>query len=111
MPRTSANGFKALVLVAFLAAIVGGVWLGLFSCGTYAWHKQAMLWMLLAFAVAILLWPRGRSPAIGRKSILSLAILGAFYFARALAAPFYPAPPDFGDYFRLVWLALATGPC
>jgi hypothetical protein len=70
-----------------------------------------MQWVLACLVLALLFWPRTHSPTFARKALYSLAVVGSFFVMRALAAPFYPAFPGFGDYFQLVWLALSTGPC
>jgi multisubunit Na+/H+ antiporter MnhB subunit len=111
MPSIPANGFKTLVIFALLLAALGGVWFGLFSCGGYVWHHQLMHWTLGALAVALLLFPPRRAASLSRRAALALAVVGTFFVFHALAAPFYPAFPSFGDYFRQVGLALATGPC
>ena len=108
---SSANGFKALVVFAFLIAVLGGIWFGVFSCGGYVWHRQLMHWTLGALAVSLLLYPPRLAAPLTRRVLLALGLVGAFFLARALAAPLYPAFPGFGDYFRQVGLALFTGPC
>ena len=111
MPSTFAKGFKALVAFAFLVAVLGGLWLGLASCGGYVWHHQLMQWTLVALSLALLLCPPRQAASLSRRALVALAVVGAFFLVRAFAAPFYPAFPGFGDYFRQVGLALFTGPC
>jgi hypothetical protein len=48
------RSFKAIVLFGYLAAIGSGVFLGLFCCGGYLWHRQLAFSVLATFAVAIL---------------------------------------------------------
>lgn len=111
MPSIPAKGFKALVIFALLLAALGGVWFGLFSCGGYAWHHQLMHWTLVVLVLALLLFPPRRAASFGRRAALALAVIGTFFVVRALAAPFYPAFPGFGDYLQQVGLALTAGPC
>jgi hypothetical protein len=111
MPSISANGFKALAIFALLLATLGGIWFGLFSCGSYVWHHRVMHWTLGALVAALLLCPPRQAASTGHRAALALAVVGTFFVVRALTAPFYPALPGVGDYFRQVGLALATGPC
>jgi len=111
MPSITANGYKTLVTAAFLVAVLGGVWRGVASCGGYVWHSQAML-AALAFAVlSVVLLAPNQGPSFQRRAFLAVAVIGTFFAVRALSAPFYPAFPGFGDYFRQVGIALSTGPC
>ena len=111
MPSIIANGFKALVGTAFLVAVLGGVWRGVASCGGYVWHDQAMLAALAVAAASLLLFASTYAPSFPRRAFLAAAVIGTFFAVRALSAPFYPAFPGFGDYFRQVGVALSTEPC
>jgi hypothetical protein len=111
MPNITANGFKALVASAFLVAAIGGIWRGIASCGGYVWHSQAMLAALVVVTLSVLLFAPSQGPSFPRRAILAFTVIGTFFAIRALSAPFYPAFPGFGDYFRQVGMALSTGPC
>jgi hypothetical protein len=111
MPSIAANGFKALVVSAFFVAVLGGIWRGIASCGGYAWHGQAMLTVLAGAALSVVLFAPSHGPSLPRRALLAVAVVGTFFVVRALSAPFYPAFPGFGDYFRQVGIALSTGPC
>ena len=90
-------------------AAIGGAYFGLFSCGGYAWHRQAFLGLLavvcgVTFAVA-------RGALWVRVALLLLAGV-AYYLAQAALAPFYPGMPEsLGAYIRLFLSALEEGPC
>lgn len=111
MPTISANGFRALVTVAFLVAVLGGIWRGVASCGGYVWHSQAMAAALVVTALSLVLFASPHAPSFPRRAFLAVAVIGTFFAVRAMSAPFYPAFPGFGDYFRQAGLALSTGPC
>ena len=111
MPSISANGFKALVTSAFLVAALGGIWRGVASCGGYVWHGQAMFAVLAASALSVVLFVPSQRTPFQSRALLTVAVIGTFFVVRALSAPFYPAFPGFGDYFRQVGMALSAGPC
>ena len=111
MPSITANGHKALVTAAILIAVLGGVWRGVASCGGYVWHDQAMLVALAFAALSVALFVPRQGASFLRRVLLAVAVIGTFFAVRALSAPFYPAFPGFGDYFRQVGMALSAGPC
>ena len=111
MSDISAIGYKAFVGFALLVAVLGGVWFGLVACGGYAWHRWIMHGTLSALALVLLLLPPRHVASLSRRALLILGVFAAFVLVRAVAAPFYPVFPGFGDYFRLVGVALFTGPC
>ncbi len=61
--------------------------------------------------MALLFCPPRKAVSLGSRALVALAVVGVFFLARAIAAPFYPAFPGFGAYFRQVGFALANGPC
>ncbi len=111
MPSITANGFRALVTTAFLVAVLGGIWRGIASCGGYVWHDQAMYAALALASLSLVVFAPSQGPSFLRRALLIVALIGTFFAVRALSAPFYPALPGFRDYFRLVGVALSTGPC
>ncbi len=97
---------------ALLLAIFGGIYFGFFSCGGYVWHKQAFFVVLgLATLVAFVIPFKQPFPLIARGGMV-VATVGSFIMSEAIAAPFYPAPPEsLFAYLKAFVRALEYGPC
>ncbi len=111
MQTTTAHGFRAVVAVAFVVAVLGGIWRGAAACGGYAWHDHVMFAALAASGLTLILFASNNAPDFRQRALLAAAVVGTFFAVRALASPFYPTLPGFGDYVRQVGLALSTGSC
>lgn len=97
---------------AVLVALLGGVYFGAFSCGGYAWHKDAFLLVLAATVTAALLVPLRRERPVLSRLLVLIAIPVLFVMTQAAATPFTPAAPDsVGDFLRGFVLALERGSC
>jgi hypothetical protein len=103
---------RAPLIAAITLAGLGGIYFGLFSCGGYVWHRQLFFGFLGALTLVALIFPwRRTSPICGRIGVVA-AIGLAFFFTEALAAPFYPAPPEsWSEFMRLFLYTLERGPC
>lgn len=97
---------------AFLLAISGGIYFGLFSCGGHEWHKQVFLAVLAVCTIAALVVPLSRSrPYLARLGLI-LGVGAGFIVSQSVATPFYPAAPEsWPAFFRAFALALQNGPC
>src|SRR5206468_12117791 len=99
-------------LVALLLAILGGVYFSLFSCGGYVWHRHVFFGALgAAVLVAMFIPIFPNKPVLGRLAG-ALGVSVAFVLSQAIAAPFYPAPPEsWSKFISLFLYALERGPC
>jgi hypothetical protein len=94
-------------------AILGGVFLGLFSCGGYVWHKQAIAAAIVLLTLAALLARFAtRGFALWRSGAFVAIVVGGFFVSEATAAPFYPAPPEsLSEFWQSFVRTLQYGPC
>ena len=100
---------RLAVTAGYLVSILGGGFLGLASCGGYAWHEQAFAALLVVLAVLIA--AQGRSANRWVRIVLALGTFPTFVLAQALSAPFYPSTPAASEYWQKVWIAIQYGPC
>jgi hypothetical protein len=103
---------NVLVATASFVVVAGAIYFGLFSCGGYAWHKNAFGVVALGVCAAAVVVPSRLLHSLGRK-VLFLLLLGACYFVfEAAAAPFYPSGPEsFSQYIQAVLQFAQVGSC
>jgi hypothetical protein len=103
----------SLQLGAVIFAILGGVFLGLFSCGGYVWHAQAIVAAIGSLTLAAIVarfWTRGF--ALWRGTGFIVLVVASFVFSEATAAPFYPATPaSVSEFWQSFIRTLQYGPC
>ena len=108
--RALVTGFQ---IASVVFAIFGGVFLGLYSCGGYIWHRQAIATTIVLLSLAALIsrfWTRGFAP--WRSAWFVALVVGGFFVSEATAAPFYPAPPEsLSEFLRSFVRTLEYGPC
>jgi hypothetical protein len=94
-------------------AILGGVFLGLFSCGGYVWHKQAIVAAIVLLTLAALcVRVSMRGCALWRSVGFVALVVGCFFVSQATAAPFYPnAPASLSEFWQSFVRTLEYGPC
>lgn len=109
--QTANKSFKALIACFYLIACLGGIWLGLFSCGGYAWHTQLMYWMLVVLATVVVAFPPWTWPATWRRLLLAIGLFVVFFLSEAMIAPLYLGADSLQDYVQKVFAALSYGPC
>ena len=115
--------FGALVLAALVITVdsmisrkslqaLGGVFFGLFACGGISWHLSAFYAALTAATLLAVVVPKQRAwPVLGRIGVV-VGVIAMFRLSQALAAPFYPAPPESWSQFSHMFVsALKHGPC
>lgn len=97
---------------AVSVAVLGGVFLGLFSCGGYAWHKEALFWLLVgAIAIAALVPLHRKRPVLSRVAVV-LGVPALFLTVQAATAPLYPAlPASWSEFSRVFMSTLEHSPC
>lgn len=102
---------QCLKIIPYLLAVIGGIFLGQFSCGGYVWHKQAIEMVLVFVTLAVVLIPMRNSPPSLRVAfIIGAAIV--FILANAISAAFYPAAPEsWGEFIKLFAINLESGAC
>jgi hypothetical protein len=109
MGSPSVTWFKATVIGGYLASVGSGVWLGLFSCGGYRWHKDLAEYSLVAFCLAIAVFAaRAKAPS---RLLPAVGLVPAFLLSRSVAAPFYLGFSSLGEYAEHVSYVLRHGPC
>jgi hypothetical protein len=100
------------VALAFLLAGLGGIFFGLFSCGGIGWHRSAFYVILTAATLVAMLQPRQRAWPVLSRIATAVGVVATFQFFQALAAPFYPAPPEsWSQFFHIFISTLERGPC
>ena len=101
----------AVVLLG-IAAVAGGLFFGLFSCGGYIWHKQIHMSLMVMAAVFILFEPPNfLTPLWKRISFLVLAF-AVFIIVSAAASAFYPATPaNIPEFIQSFIRGIEYGPC
>src|SRR5262245_50097909 len=94
---------RILNVAALAVAVLGGIFLGSFSCGGYAWHKPAFLGLLAACTGAALFYPASAPRPLAARIGLVVLVGLAYLVSQAAAAAFYPAAPgswsDFATRF------------
>jgi hypothetical protein len=102
---------RILVLTAFVVAAAGGAYVGLFSCGGYAWHQ----WLIVLTISALMIGAGLASAAIRRTwvitAILFAVVLATYRIFIAVAWPFYLGPTSVRDFVAEFSHALIFGPC
>lgn len=91
----------------FLAALC----LGSPPAGGYGWHKEALLYALLALALLLLAFPIRPVRTLGWRLPAAFALFPVAYLARALGAAYYNGSDLISGYLSDVWFALTYGPC
>jgi hypothetical protein len=110
---------RVLPGVSMSVALVGGLFVGQFSCGAHWWQAPAIaslvgvagLSTVLVRARASASWSRGRV-AVARALGFLVLVAAAFMVAEAVGASFYPAAPaSLAEFLRSAGRALIDGPC
>lgn len=97
---------------AVSVAVLGGVFFGLFSCGGYAWHKEAFFWLLVAVITIAALFPLHRKQPVLSRVAVVLGVPVLFLIVQTATAPFYPAPPaSWSEFLQAFISTLERGPC
>jgi hypothetical protein len=98
--------------MTMLAAVVGGLYFGLFSCGGYVSHRQIFDLLFGAVVLAMVALPPRRLRRIHARLLLGGGAIATFVLSSAVASALYPAPPvSFGEFLHLTWVGLRDGPC
>jgi hypothetical protein len=102
-----------LQIGAIVFAILGGVFLGLFSCGGFVWHRQAIIATLVVLTVAALVTRFStRGFGLWRSAGFIILVVTCFFLSQATAAPFYPAAPaSLSEFWQSFVRTLQYGPC
>jgi hypothetical protein len=112
--------FRRLNLAAgILFSVASGAYLGLYACGSDAWHWElhGSLELLIATVwTALTVLADKRQAAGGRRPYIAVGLGVGVYFvlhaifmmSMAVVGPFYPAPPgslnEWWQGFLLTWL-------
>jgi len=100
-----------IVLLALLL-VVGAIFLGLFSCGGYIWHRQVIYLLIALFVVLCMLKPPLALQASYKRGLIPIFSLVLFLLVRASASAFYPSAPDsIVSFFKSFWVGIVYGPC
>lgn len=91
---------KPTYIAALFLGVIGGVYFGLFSCGGYAWHKQAFLTVFFGALLLGTALPPYSVRRIGVRVLAFLGIVTAFAVTEATTACFYPDSPTSWIQFR-----------
>ena len=100
-----------LPTLALVAAVFGGIFLGLFSCGGTIWHRQLIYFLLSATVALALFVPPNWLATRGRRVLFAVAMGSLFILVRSVSSTFYPASPnsvgEFATSFiRALWSSL-----
>jgi cytochrome bd-type quinol oxidase subunit 2 len=99
-------------ILALVVAVLGGIFLGLFSCGGYVWHRQLIYLLLSVSVVLVLFVPTDWLKTRTRRVLFVVAIACLFAVVQSVASTFYPASPKSASEFTMNFLrALWYGPC
>jgi len=108
---------QALGASAVMSAILGGAFVGLFSCGAYTFQTPLVrsavgAASLLALAAWYLAGGLEVPQRLWRGGVFLLFIAAVYLLSEAVAAPFYPAPPEsFQEFWSGFIQTLCYGPC
>lgn len=106
-----ANLSVPALFLGYSVALLGGALLGFSSCGGYGWHKEALLYALLALALLLLAFPIRPFRTMGWRLPAAFALFPVAYLARASGAAYYNGSDLISGYLSDVWFALTYGPC
>ena len=100
-----------IILLALLL-VAGAIFLGLFSCGGYIWHRQVIYSLILVLLALCMFKPIQSLRGKWQRGLIPIASLILFLFIRASASAFYPAAPDsIASFLQSFWVGLVHGPC
>ena len=100
-----------IVLLALLL-VAGAIFLGLFSCGGYIWHRQVIYLLIALFVVFCMIKPPLALQVGYRRCLIPIFSLVLFILVRASASAFYPSAPDsIASFFKFFWVGIVYGPC
>jgi len=99
------------VLLALLL-VAGAIFLGVFSCGSYIWHRQVIYLLIALFVVLCMLKPPLALQTGYKRGLIPIFSLVLFLLVRALASAFYPsAPGSIASFLKSFWVGIVYGPC
>jgi uncharacterized membrane protein len=102
---------KCIKIIPYLLAIISGIFLGQFSCGGYAWHKQATIVVVALATLLVVLFPMQKSPISLRLGFIIGAVV-VFVLAESSSAAFYPAAPEsWSEFLKSFVVNLESGAC
>lgn len=97
---------------AALVAVLGGIFLGYFACGGFAWHRHLVLALLILLSLLSLVVPVSNKYPIFSRLVFFVTIWLVFFVTKDIASTFYPAPPESWDVFLFrLKIRIAYGPC
>ena len=107
------NRLPIILLSALILLVVSGAaFLGLFSCGGYVWHRQAIYSVIVGAVVLCTLKPAGLFAGKFRRLLIPVFAAILFVAVRGAASAFYPAYPDsLTSFLKLMWAGIIHGPC
>jgi hypothetical protein len=107
---------RALGVSAVITAILGGAFAGLCSYGAYAWQTPLVRSIvgavsLLTLAAWCFAGRRKVPQGLWRSGVFLLLVAVLYVLSEAVAAPFYPAPPEsFQEFWSGFIQTLYYGP-
>lgn len=100
------------MFAALLAAVLGGAFVGLFSCGAYALQGPVVLSLIGVLTLTAVVFPNLALVPLSRRAAFAIGVMGLYVVSMAAAAPFYPtAPSSLSEFISLFLGALRAGPC
>ena len=102
-----------LRVATFAVTILGGAFVGLFSCGAYIWQMPLVILVMATVTLStVIMGVRARGFALWRSVAFIALVAVSFFFSEASAAPFYPsAPASFPEFLHSFIRTLKYGPC
>ena len=102
----------AAVLVSVGSIFFSSLYMGLASCGAYAWHQHALFGANIALYIAALTLPSTSLPSLKYKLLFAVGLPVLAFVLAAAATPFYPSQPQsMAEYWATFLNALRFGAC
>ena len=101
-----------LFWASLAACVLGGVFLGLFSCGGYAWQRSLVEVMGVVLVFLALFWPVSFLKPWWRRLLYPPAMFLLFRLTQGIASCFYPSlAPTWGGVWHDLIVGIWEGPC
>ena len=98
--------------ILLFSSIIGGAFLGYFSCGGYAWHEDAIHISIISIVLLGLILPIEALKRLWLRPIYPLTGIGLFILFQSFTSAFYPRTPEnFEEFWKLFLIGLQYGPC
>ncbi|MDB9744269.1 hypothetical protein OAA91_01940 [Fibrobacterales bacterium] len=103
---------RTIIITLLSISILGGSYLGYFSCGGFAWHRDLIYILIFTSSILGLLFPITALKRFGLRLIYPIVGVFLFVVFQSFTSALYPQSPEsFSEFWKLFKIGINYGPC